>query len=172
MLVYRRLSASPPDCDANSVCRVPWREEGTALARTSWVPPQPVAKALGAAGGGTLLWGRRWRVPRSRPCSGSHLLLTAASEERRGEAGEVQSQGHGDLNGAATAKPHLRQAGAPRRPGGEPRARGRTPPPGSLRAPVQQPQAGPGSGAPGPAQNVPRGSSVCQAASGIRARET
>lgn len=48
-------SASPPGCDANSVCRVPWCEEGAALARTSWVPPQPVAKALGAAGGWTRL---------------------------------------------------------------------------------------------------------------------
>ena len=138
MLVYRQPSASHPGCDANSVCRVPWREEGTALARTSWVSPQPVAKALGAAGGRTLLWGWGWWVqPRSRPCSGSHLPPTAAS-------GEVQSQGQGGLNGAAAAKPHLRQAGAPRQPGGEPRAGGRTPPPGSLRAPVQQPQAGPG----------------------------
>ena len=34
------------------------------------------------------------------------------------------------------------------------------------------PRQGQVGGAPGPAQNVPRGSSVCQAASGIRALDT
>ena len=121
------------------------------MARTSWVLPQPMAKALGAAGGGTHLWRLGWWVlTRSRPHSGSRLPLTAASEEPRGEAGEVQSRGHGGLNGAAAGTPHLHQEGAPRLPRGEPTAGGRTPPPGSLQPPVQQPQAGPGGWSPGP----------------------
>lgn len=91
-----------------------------------------------------------WVLTRSRPHSGSRLPLTAASEEPRGEAGEVQSQGHGGLNGAAAGTPHLHQEGAPRLPRGEPTAGGRTPPPGSLQPTVQQPQAGPGGWSPGP----------------------